>query len=316
MRTKWFLFVGLILFSFKSQACDLCSMYLTINPNDYKHSLQLNYRYRSAEALIKQGFLSAQAHVAEGYYPYDTYVKEQFQTIDLWGKFYLTQKLQLMVNLPYHINEYSENDTITQSTQGIGDISALALYQVYNSMYDANNNFRQRFNVGGGIKLPTGSYKEFIDDEFIDEDYQLGTGSIDFMINAQYLAKYKRVGLSTNLLYKINGENNMGYAFSNGLSADIKLFYQQPIGSKTVFMPEVGIYHEQAERDIQNRTTVPNTGGKVSYINTGVRLFYNNLALAANYFVPVSEALNDFQLANNDRFIVSLTWSFSSKFAE
>ena len=316
MRAKWALFVGFVLWNVNAFACDLCSMYLTINPNDYKHSLQINYRYRSAEALIEQGYLSSQYHVADGYYPYDTYAKETFQTIDIWGRFYLTQKLQLIVNLPYQISAYSQNDTVTQSAEGIGDISALALYQVYNSMYSGKDGLRHRFIAGGGLKLPTGAYKLIEDDTPISEDYQPGTGSIDFILNAQYMVKYKRVGISSNFLYKFNGENELGYSFSNGLNADVRLFYQQPIGKKWVVMPEVGVFQEQAERDVDNQAQVSNTGGKVSLFNSGLRVFYKDVAIAANYFIPVKEELNDFQLANNDRVVVSLTWSFSTKFAE
>lgn len=250
-------------------ACDMCSIYLTINPTDYKHSIQLNYRYRGASAMIKQGFLNQQAHVGSGYFPEDTYAEEYFHTIDAWGNFFLSERLQLMVNLPYQIAENYYNDTIVQEASGVGDISGLLMYQVYNTKAEAPSKFRQRFSVGGGLKLPTGKYKIEADKEPIQQEYQPGTGSIDLILNAQYLMRYKNAGFSANVLYKINGENNQEYSFANGTNLDFRLFYQLKTSKSLMIMPEVGVFYEEAERDIERGVQVYGTGGNVSFGTIG-----------------------------------------------
>jgi len=292
-------------------ACDMCSIYLTINPTDYKHSLQLNYRYRSASALIKQGFLNQQLHVGSGYFPEDTYAEEYFHTIDAWGTFFLSERLQLMVNLPYQFAESYYNDTIVQEASGIGDISGLLLYQVHNTKADSPTKFRQRLNVGGGLKLPTGKYKMEMDDEPIQQEFQPGTGSIDLILNAQYLMRYRSAGLSANVLYKVNGENNQQYAFANGANLDLRLFYQLKIKESLMVMPEVGVFYEEAERDIEREVPVYGTGGSATFGTFGLRTFYRDFSLVMSYFTPWSESLNDFQLANKERVVVGLVYTFS-----
>lgn len=308
---KRILMAFLLLNASWAYACDMCSIYLTINPTDYKHSLQLNYRYRGASAMIKQGFLNQQAHIGSGYFPEDTYVEEYFHTIDAWGNFFLSERLQLMVNLPYQIAENYYNDTIVQEASGIGDISGLLMYQVHNTKADAPVKFRQRFSVGGGLKLPTGKYKMEKDDEPIQQEYQPGTGSIDFILNAQYLMRYRKAGLSANVLYKINGENNQEYAFANGTNIDIRLFYQIKATKSVMIMPEVGVFYEEAERDIERGSQVYGTGGNATFGSLGLRTFYKEFSLIGTYFSSWNESLNDFQLANKERFVIGLIYTFS-----
>lgn len=305
--------VAALLATFTANACDVCSMYLVINPTDYRNSFQLNYRFRSAEALVKQGFLNQQMHIGSGYFSEDTFVEEYFTTYDAWGNFFLNERLQLSVNLPYNIAENYFNDSLVQEASGLGDVSALLLYQVHNTMSGADTDFRQRFSVGGGVKLPTGNYKMILDDEPVQPEYQPGTGSIDFLVNAQYIMRFKNWGGTANALYQLNGENNLGYAFANGFNGAATVFYQWQTGDQTVIMPEVGLFHEFAERDTENGVHMFGTGGSSTFAQYGLRTFLGDFALSGYYFYPVNQSLNDFQLSDNPRVTVSLQYTFAGK---
>ena len=299
-------------------------MYLSINPYDFKNSFSLNYRTISSQALFKAGpqfsqlrrnSVSGRRHSSPTYFYEDTKVVERFQIIDLWGKFFVSPKLQVALNIPFEYNDYKLNGKLDTELRGMGDISALGFYQVHNTVMDSVNTWRQRLTVGGGVKLPTGNFKAMKDDELIDADMQLGTGSLDFMILTSYMIRYQKLGLKTLLSYKFNGQNNINYSFANGTNVTTALFYQLKVGKNIALLPEAGLYYEAAERDTKGGEVVLNTGGEAMFGTYGVKLVKMPFVLEFNYQQKVSESLNDVQKPNNDRFIIGLSYNIASKFS-
>lgn len=304
-------------------ACDLCNLYLSINPYDFKNSFSVNYRIVSASALYKAGphFNSSRSsgvnrrHSSGQYFLKDTRVDERFQVVDLWGKYFVAKKLQLAINVPIEYNDYQYDKKVQTSVNGLGDISVLGIYQLHNTQTDTSNNFRQRVSVGGGVKLPTGNYKAMKNDELIAEDLQAGSGSVDVILLANYMARYKKVGISLLTSYKLNGQNKLKYSFANGINVTGNLFYQLPVLKKNAIIPDVGVYYEQAERDSKDGNIVKNTGGRVLFMTYGIKLVRMPFVLEMRYQKKIKETLNDSQMPNNDRYIIGLTYNFSSKFS-
>ena len=310
-------FTGLLITS-QAYTCDLCNFYLSINPYDFKHSISINYRTISQKALFKAGpqfaglqkrSSSGRRHSSGSYFFQDTEVDERFQIMDVWGKFYVNRKLQIAVNIPIEFNDYRFDEKVQTEVQGLGDISALGIYQVYNTKADTNNNWRQRFSLGGGVKLPTGNFKELQNGDLIEEDLQLGSGSLDFILLSSYQVRYKKLGLRGLFTYKINGKNNLDYSFANGLNLSGALFYQWNAWGKNTLIPEAGIYYEEAERDTRGSEVVMNTGGKVLFATYGVKVVRMPFIFEFNYQYKMDENLNDVQMPNNHRYIVGITYN-------
>lgn len=310
----------LVVFSLSASAawaCDLCNLYLSINPNDFQHSINVNYRYRSQSALLSAGPQFKKLHSGLSYLEEDTKAEELFQTVDVWGNFFPVQKLQLSFVVPVTQHQMIYNEESAYTLSGVGDITLLGLYQLHNTTTDTSNVFRQRISVGGGVKLPTGNYKQTDDNgEIYNPHMQVGTGSTDFIFATEYLGRFKNWGLSTNLSYRISSENPLGYTFANRFNWTTHLFYQQPLFKKKMtLMPKAGFYHEQAEQDSENQELVASSGGTIWFGSFGGALFYKKLSFSGVYQPVLQEQLNGKQFPNNSRFILSLTWYIPSKFA-
>lgn len=308
----------LLVGSIATLACDMCNMYLSMQPNDFNHSIQLNYRFRSESSLFTRGYYSAttssKRHSGLGrFYFEDTQVKEEFHTWDLWGRYFVNPKWLLAVNVPLTNNRLLHNNKIEQETQGIGDVMITSFHYLYNSMADSNNFSRHRIILGGGIKLPTGAYKKRKDDELIDLDLQSGTGSLDFVGIASYVARVGKWGVNGRISYKFNTKNNLGYTYANSMNAELS-FFRIIYLKKWNVVPAVGYYYEQAESDVLKESVVDHTGGQVSFLNTGFSFTIFPVTLDIKYQVPVKEDLIGKQLSNNDRLILGLTYNINSAF--
>ena len=297
-------------------ACDLCNLYLSINPNDFQHSINLNYRYRSQSAMLAAGPQFRKLHSGSGYFSENTLAEERFQTLDVWANFFPVQKVQLSVAVPITQHDMLYNSKSAYQLSGVGDITLIGLYQVHNTTCDTVNVYRQRLSIGGGVKLPTGAYKTTDEDnQPYNPHMQIGTGSTDAILATEYLARFKNWGFSTNLTYRMSSRNAMGYAFANRFNTTSHFFYlQQLFEGELSIMPKLGFYYEQAENDLQNQDLVKDSGGKVLMGSFGGSVFWKKFSLSGLYQPVLNEDLYGKQFPNDPRFIFSITWFIPSKF--
>ncbi|MDP1051393.1 hypothetical protein, partial [Klebsiella quasipneumoniae] len=79
---------------------------------------------------------------------------------------------------------------------------------------------------------PTGRFKYDLNssEEVANPNFQLGTGSTDFLLNAIYTVRYNQWGLNTDLTYKINTKNSNQYQYGNKLTTALTAFYTKDVG--------------------------------------------------------------------------------------
>ncbi|WP_338811796.1 hypothetical protein V9L05_10350 [Bernardetia sp. Wsw4-3y2] len=292
--------------SIPSKACDLCgcgagSYYLGVMPQFQKNFVGL--RYRSASFDSHLGGNSNYSSLFE--------TQERFYTAEIWARFYPHPKLQILAFLPYQWNFQDENK-ITKSISGMADASVLAQYEIWNTTNDTiSQKFEHSFFVGGGVKLPTGKsdYSEEDVLQVANANFQLGTGSTDFLLTSQYTIRYKKAGLTADISYKINTENSEDYRFGNRVSSNATLFYVKQIG-KFGFMPTLGTYYEHSQQDIREDKTVFDTGGNLFNAVVGTQIYTGRFMLGINYHTPLKQNLANNQIKSNDRLMIQTAFLF------
>ena len=180
----------LILLNHSIWACDFCNLYLGINPNDYEHSITLNYKTRTYGGLMSPNNISTSTQ--SGLFTNKTshgggshtvsnepvYIEESYKDFEFQGKFYLNEKIQLITSLSVSNNTFLGNGVISNWATGIGDLLLLGKYQVFNTIStNEDKKFRQRIMLGGGLKLPIGNYRVKDRTGIIDSYVQPGSGA-------------------------------------------------------------------------------------------------------------------------------------------
>ena len=294
-----------ILFSFASIACDICGCsssgyHLGILPQFKKNFIGLKYNYRH---------FSSQHLISEELYILGEKSTEKFQSAEVWGRMYVGKKLQLIFILPF--NHFVQNEEgAKRVASGLGDITLAANYTVYNDATNIHKKFKQTLLAGAGVKLPTGKFNGASDGDELNPSMNAGSGSTDFLLNGIYTCRYGKLGLNTDLNYRMNTANTDEFKFGNRLTSAIKFFYWKDLDKKTTLLPNAGFLFERANADQHYDGKLKYSGGDITYLTVGTEAYIGKISLGATFNHPLTQHLARGLVHNHNQFSMNATYMF------
>ena len=248
-------------------------------PQFYKHFAGLQYQYRSYTAVhpgLSENSIQERS-------------EDIYTTTQLWGRFQPNKYLQVFAFVPYQYNKQKAENKSAIVQSGIGDITLMANAIVLRKT-DSNDN-AQLLLAGGGIKLPTGRHTNMLINRTGLPEPQPGTGSWDFIVNANYTLKFNRTGFNTEVSYTFTTANKEAYKYGNMLSTALRAFYMKQTGNFNL-VPQIGARFDYALHDYDNydrKWLNKQTGGQVVYATATLQAFYKKIGLQAGYNYPLAQ---------------------------
>ncbi|HKG05590.1 MAG TPA: hypothetical protein VKB19_03995 [Pedobacter sp.] len=262
------------------KACDICgcgvgSYYLGILPEYNKRFIGLRYQHKQLSTHL--GPFGERSPIT---------ADETYQSAELWGGWNIGTRFRVLAFIPYNFNQ-RESLTGSGSKNGLGDIALMAYYKIFDKMGSLGDRLLvQSLWIGGGVKAPTGKYEpsERLAIQESPNNFQLGTASTDFTLNAAYDVRYNDLGINTNVNYKINTANKYDYRYGNKFTANALFYYKFRIAEKLTLAPNAGVLYETAVKDVENeKYSVSVSGGYSLSAVGGVEVAMNGLSFGANY---------------------------------
>ncbi|MFL9838636.1 transporter [Flavobacterium sp. ST-75] len=241
----------------------------------------------------------------EGIFNNSPWIDENFNTIQAWARVPVFKNFQVSALVPYHFNNRTPS-TGKQTIDGIGDITVLGMYTVYQTKTDTVA-YKHTLQAGVGVKAPTGEYNGS-NNGSVNPSFQLGTGSWDYMLAAEYILKKGNYGFNTMLNYTFKTENNQNYQFGNQFNYGGTLFYMIK-GQKLVTVPQVGVAGEVYASNRQYGESIPDTKGDIFFAKAGVEAGMGKFSLGVNAMVPVNQNLTGGKVEANYRLAINLNYS-------
>lgn len=295
-----------------AMACDICgcgvgSYYLGIMPEFNKRFIGLRYQYKTLETHLGP---NGESSVLSN--------NETYQSVELWGAWNFGKKWRVMAILPYNINvrKIKVSDEVGKKN-GLGDIVLMGYYKIAEAK---KNNSKDKILIhslwgGAGIKLPSGKYKDEDRTTFGSEspnNFQLGSGSTDFMFNLVYDFRVMDFGINTNLSYKINTQNKEEYRYANKFATNVLAYYKFALKKdKIKISPNIGVMVDVQPKDvIYGKYNVDQSGGYSLAAIVGAEINLKKFSFGGNYQLPVSQNLADHRVKSGNRFLVHFSYSF------
>lgn len=223
----------------------------------------------------------------DGLYSNSPWLNENYNTLQVWARIPIVKGVQISTLLPYHFHSRNTK-TGSQEISGMGDVTVVGLVTVYQTHKDSTV-FKHNWQVGVGIKAPTGEYKETSAGS-VNPSFQVGTGSWDYLFSSEYVLKFKKMGINNLLNYVVKTENKKEYRFGNQFNYGSTLYYLFEKKSLAV-APQLGVAGEVYASNYQYGEKVRNTTGDVLFGKVGVEIGWNKFSLGATYFKPINQNL-------------------------
>ncbi len=166
--------------------------------------------------------------------------------------------------------------------------------------------------IGGGVKAPTGKFR-YVDDgtEVANANFQLGTGSVDFMLNAIYNVRPQQVGRANlDATYKINTQIRQPLPLCQSREwfgiclSDTYALSADDHASMWAYIQNILITEQ--ENGLKNTFL----GGVLSTANVGLELYFQKISAGITYQTPLYQRLSDGDLKLKNSFSVHLTKLF------
>lgn len=261
-------------------------------------------------SMIDQNFVGVryiyQSYSAkDGIFNNSPWIDQNFNTVQAWARIPVFKKLQLSLQVPYHFNN-REMSAEKQEISGIGDVTLLALYSLYKTEKDSAS-FTHMLSVGAGFKAPLGKY-DSNNNGSVNPSFQLGTGSWDYVLVAEYVVRRKQLGLNVMSNYIIKTVNDKHYQFGNQLNYSGTFFYAAE-GEKFTWVPQAGLAGELYAVNKQYGQDVPDTEGDILFGKLGFEAGMGRFSAGVNAMLPISQNLTGGRVEANYRWAVNLNYS-------
>lgn len=242
----------------------------------------------------------------DGVFNNSPWIDENFNTLQIWARVPVYNNVQVSVQVPYHFHNRSLTSGY-QEINGLGDVTVLGLYTVYQTAADSTTTYSHTLQLGGGVKAPIGQY-DGANNGSVNPSFQVGTGSWDYLLAAEYIAKHNNLGLNAMANYVFKTENNQQYRFGNQLNYAATLFYMVQ-GSTFTLVPQAGLAGEVYASNSQFNETLANTKGDILFGKLGVEAGLGNFSVGLNGMLPISQNLTGGRVEANYRWSLNLNYS-------
>lgn len=307
MNIKKIITAAILLSPLSVLACDICgcgvgSYYIGILPEYNKRFIGLRYQHKNL-----QTHLGPQGQTT----PLST--DETYQTAELWGGWNISTKFRVLAFVPYNFNKRSSQAS-AGAKDGLGDIALMGYY----NLFTQNTTVKSKLLVhslwlGVGIKAPTGKYEanERLNVQETPNNFQLGTASTDFTINAAYDVRLNDLGFNFNANYKMNTENKYEYRYGNKFTTNALLYYKFRLFHQLTIAPNAGILYETAAKDVENnKYEMDVSGGYSTSVITGLELAMSKFSLGANYQNVIAQELANKRAKAGNRLMLHISVPF------
>ena len=231
----------------------------------------------------------------------------------------LVEKVSLLVSGSYVVknrettvrsNETNDAEVIEFNGKGFGDVIVLGKYEVISPDVTSLISLA----LGGGVKLPVGSYTQEVDGTRLAIDLQPGTGSTDALLWGNFYKGFLPlpIALSISALYRYAGSNLDGYRFGDE-------FIFSLIGDYSFteyFTISLSLRGRYADEDFWGGRFLPSTGGTYYDVIPSIIYTESSLSLKLFYVAPIYRNVQGIQLTTSNTIGVELLYGFNLLNAE
>jgi len=283
MNKKMTLLGAAMMCAYVCTACDVCGcsaggQYFGLLPNAGKNFVGVQYQYMGITTAYPSLFNTATVDRSA----------ERYNTVQAWGRYAPGKNVMLFAFVPFRYN-VQVKDTSQNISSGVGDVMVIADVVLMNKQ---SRNCTQQLFAGGGVKAPSGEHVGITElDKMGLPNMQPGTGSWDFLVNANYTLKGHHYGLNADVSYSLTTANADKLKYGNKLAGGLVVYRTLDRGAIAI-VPQLGARYEYALHDYDNyprRWLNEQSGGYMAFGTAAIQAYYRRIGWRVVYNIPVAQ---------------------------
>jgi hypothetical protein len=161
--------------------------------------------------------------------------QDHFFVAELSGRYQVGKRIRLNLQQPYRWNlrqQFGDDELLN----GLADTRVTGSYTLLDNKALPHNSLIY-WELGAGLKLPTGKYDQTIYYRDLPGNLNLGMGNLGYLFQSNLVFFHKKMGVAHTAGVQLNGKSRDDYHFGHQLTSALTLFREISLGERTKLTP-------------------------------------------------------------------------------
>ncbi|MEZ4960833.1 MAG: hypothetical protein R2830_13505 [Saprospiraceae bacterium] len=238
----------------------------------------------------------------------DSY-KDDFYVAELAVRYQISPRWKVALQQPYRWNVRQQTGE-TETLQGFADTRLTGSFALLDN-FQLGGHSMLYWEIGTGIKLPTGKYDQSIYFRDLPGNLNLGMGNMGYLFLTNAVFFKSKYGLSLNAGYQLNGKSRDDYHFGDQFTAALSLFREFAVGEKWKLVPFAGASVEKFGKNfLPSGNFAEGSGGEGWLAMLGGNVRYGDLQLSLSASRPFHQNYSSGAIVAKQRYTLEFTYFF------
>lgn len=235
--------------------------------------------------------------------------RDDFFVSELSVRYQISQRWKLALQQPYRWN-VRELPEETETLQGLADTRLTGSYAIFDNVNLPGNSLIY-WELGAGVKLPTGKYDETIYFRDLPGNLNLGMGNLGYLFQSNLVFFKNKNGLNLNAGYQLNGKSRDDYQFGDQFTAAISFFRELAFGENWKLVPFAGASLEKFGKNfLPSGNFAEGSGGEGWLANAGINARYDQFQVGLSASRPFHQNYSAGAIVAMQRYSLELAYFF------
>ncbi len=237
----------------------------------------------------------------------EKHYRDNFYVAEFSGRYEVAPRLKIGLQQPYRWN-HRKKPGKDEWLDGFADTRVTASYACFDNKMMAGNSLFY-WEIGAGLKLPTGKYDASIYYRDLPGNLQLGMGNLGYLFQSGLVFFHKKMGVAHQANFQLNGKSRDNYQFGNQFTSALTLFREVALKDDTKLTPMLGATVEWFGKNyLPSGKVAEGAGGHGILLMVGINARFDTFQVGANSSTPFQQNYSQGAIVAKQRFSLELTY--------
>lgn len=235
--------------------------------------------------------------------------RDNFYVAELSVRYQVSPRIKLGTQQPYRMNHRKQAGD-DEVLDGLADTRITGSYAIFDNKMVSHNSLVY-WELGAGLKLPTGKYDPSIYYRDLPGNLNLGMGNFGYLVQSNFVFFHNKMGVAHQVGVQFNGKSRDDYHFGDQLTSAITLFREIALGEKNKLTPLVGANTEWfGKNHLPSGNFAEGSGGHGWLLMAGLNAQLGDLLLGLTTSHPFQQNYAQRAIVAKQRYSLELTYFF------